>query len=1205
MRLRKLIVAGFKSFADRTEFVFDDGITCVVGPNGCGKSNVVDSVKWVLGEQSAKSLRGSEMMDVIFNGSSARKASGFAEVTLEFDDAESLQPVAVDAKRPQVVSVTRRLYRSGESEYLINGQTARLRDIREMFMDTGVGADAYSLIEQGRVAEMLQASAADRRAVFEEAAGISKYKARKKEALRKLERVEQNLLRVNDVLEEVQKRLRSIKYQAGKARSYQQYSEQLKELRSLYSLAQYHTLRAERSALQERLDQVSDRLSAMHARIDHLEANRSGTEAELADIERQAREVAGQVASVGAQVATCEQRIELLGNRCRELDEQIATAADHDAELASRIAAAGADAVAGEQELRTLELQLAQHTEQIEAMLDEQRTRQLELTDVQAQLEEEKADAIEMMRRTSQLHNDITAAGVRRESLTSQRQRFEARAAQIDAQRAELAAERETHAAAVEQVRAIIAETTERLEEAKAQSLRLAAEERDLDLRIGQAKERRSSLASRRSTLEEMQRKREGIADGVKRVLQARTEGRLPFVRGIVADFIRTDMEHAAVIESALSGMDQWLIVESLDALRAHRGDLEQALKRAGVEALCLDRLGAIRDTLDVASLPVPAERAIDAVQFDADGEIAPALWRLLGHTLIVADLAAAGQAATAAPAGYRFATRDGAVLEADGRVRIGQTHPGSGVISRRTELTSLAVQIEALSAEIDQLAGQRKVAAEQRAAQDDVQQRLRAAIYEANTDRVEHEGRASRAAEQLAQLERERPILVRDIETTAEDIAETVERESDAREKVAQLERLAAERQQRIGQLQEQAQHFKQRLDHLLSHLTDLRVRHAQAGEHRNRVHERITQSRRAADRMEAERRAAADAVEAAQQRRADAEAGIASARESIESLLAQRSELQQQAEDLDQSRKGLAERIEEIRRELVARRREQEDASAAGSRVRVEIGEADVRIENLITRATDELAMDVVAAFANYQHDDQRDWEAVDREIHELRGKIERLGNVNLDAITEQEELEQREGFLTSQLADVNESRRQLTELIEKINVQSKELFAKTFESIRANFQTIFRKLFGGGKADILLENPDDVLECGIEIIARPPGKDLRSITLLSGGEKTMTTVALLFSIFRSRPSPFCILDEVDAALDEANNERFNTMVREFLDQSQFIIITHSKRTMAIADVLYGVTMQEPGVSRRVSVKFEEAAEMVEDGEPVAAEA
>ncbi len=1197
MKLRKLSLCGFKSFADRTEFVFDDGITCIVGPNGCGKSNVVDAIKWVLGEQSAKSLRGGEMMDVIFNGSTARRSAGMAEVTLEFDNSGGTVQTDVPAaseKRPHVLSITRRLYRSGESEYLINHKTVRLRDVRELFMDTGIGGRSYSLIEQGKVAEMLQANGQERRVIFEEVAGISKYKARKLEAIRKLERVEQNLLRLNDIIGEVARRLRSIKLQAGKARNYQTYSEQLKQLRGLYALAQYHTLSQRRVERQGELDRHHDRATEIAARAAQLEANQAATEGELADLQRQRGEVDGELAAVGGRITTCEERVEMLTRRCAELTEQLDGAGRRDEELAGRIEQAEARIAELQDEHNTVELQIRQHAEQVEAMLDEQRAGQMALAALATQQEEVKAAALDLLHRTSQLRNQVTAADVRRESLLDQRGRLIAERDKVTARIAAIERQQQALSDSLAAVGKTVAERTAELEEAKAAAADVAAHEHELDEQITEVRQRYSSLAGRRSTLEEMQRRGEGLAESVKRVMKAREAGKLPFLRGMVAEFVHADYADAAVVAAALAEAEQSILVDRLSDLDDGRGLLETVLDGRGVKLLCLDQLRPLDASFDVSALPVPAQRLTDLVRLD--DVVAEPLGRLLGRTVVVDDLPAAAAVAAQMPDGWRVVTRDGAVVESDGHVRLGKPS-AAGLIARDSELTQLAGELATLETRIADLAGRRKIAADQRAALDDVQQQVRTAIYEARAEQADLQSQQARLGEQLNEHRGQGPVLAREIDAITREVAELDERQQASHRQINALEAASAQRQEEIEQLNGQVSRQTARQEHLTAELTEHRVQHAGAIEKRTGLAESMAAMRRSIEQMQRERDEVAEQAATGRERMASAEAGIASARAEIETLFTRKEALDVTLRDVIESRTGLDERMGQIREALAASRTAGEAAAEQVNRLRVEIGETDVRIEDLLKHAADELGIDLTAAYADYEHDDQRDWNAVAAEIQQLRGKIERLGNVNLDAITEQEELEQREAFLTEQMRDIEASKAQLVELIDKINTTSRERFIETFAAVREQFQSIFRKLFGGGRADIVLTDPDDVLDSGIDIIARPPGKELRSISLLSGGEKTMTTVALVFSIFRTKPSPFCVLDEVDAALDEANNERFNQIVEEFLDQSQFIIITHAKRTMVIADVLYGVTMEQAGVSQRVSVKFDQAVEMVDE--------
>ena len=1202
MRLKKLILTGFKSFADRTEFDFDEGVSCVVGPNGCGTSNIDDAVKWVLGEQSAKSLRGSEMMDVIFNGSATRRPGGSAEVTLVFDNSRGLlQPVVGDQPAAGEVSVTRRLFRSGLSEYLINKTPCRLRDIREMFMDTGIGTDAYSLIEQGRVEMFLQASHEDRRAVFDEAAGISKYKARKKEALRKLERVEQNLLRLNDILAEVEKSLRSIKYQAGKARSYQAYAERLRELRSLYFLCQYHTFSRRRSELQGRLDAGTDNLSSITARIDQFEAARSAAEVEAVDLERSARDLQGQVATIGGQITSTQERCDMLAARVSELGDQIVAASARCEELEAQIESAR-DAVASRTgELRQIEAQAAELGAQYETVRAEHSCGELSLTHLSARLEDEKAGAIDLLRRTAQLHNEIHGLGIRGENLQNQRGRLVIRSQEIDKALDVATGEQAEMHKRLNGVKEAISASQAKLEQTKQAARQVSDGEQELRNRLAEAREDRVAILSRTETLQEMQDRLEGVAAGVRRVLEARREGRLPVVRGMLGDFIETDVAHAPIVEAALAGADQLLVSDRFCDVQGAREELTSVLGDSGaVEVLCLDRVEANRDDFDASSQPTVSGRLIDYVRFEPS--LARAMWHLLGRTLLVGTLSDAAAASAAAPAGYRFVTAAGEVLEADGRVRLGTGHRGSGVITRRSEMAELELQRQQTEARIDELQQQCQAARAQREQLEEVQQKLRTAIYEATAERVECESRLRRLQEQVEQLQREKPLVASDIANLAREIDEAARVEQEARQKAAELDRLSAERQNQIESIEERIAGARTRQAELSARMTELKVALAEAEQKKLAVRDALVSMGRQCEQMQQDLAAGRSAIELDRQRRSDAEAAIKSAGEEVDRLYARQQELNREAEEVEESRRGLQQRLEEIRGLLTEHRRAQEQAAAAVNALRVDLGEADVRIENLIARATEEMAMNLPEQYRSYRHDENRDWSAVEAEIADLRGRIERLGNVNLDAIAEQDALEGRRAFLAGQLADIRSSQNQLTDLIRRINKESREMFVATFQAIRANFQELFRKLFGGGRADIMLLDGEDVLECGIEIVARPPGKELRTLSLLSGGEKTMTALALLFSIFKSRPSPFCLLDEVDAALDETNNQRFNRLVLEFVQHSQFIIISHAKRTMSMSSVLYGVTMQEPGVSKRISVRFEDVGKKLDQQlEPV----
>lgn len=1197
MKLKRLVLCGFKSFADRTEFDFDEGATCIVGPNGCGKSNVVDAIKWVLGEQSAKSLRGAEMMDVIFNGSSTRRPAGSAEVTMIFDNSSGLlKPVLETTQLSDTVSITRRLFRNGNSEYLINKTPARLKDIREMFMDTGVGVDAYSVIEQGRVEGFLQASPEDRRAIFDEAAGISKYKARKKEALRKLERVEQNLLRINDVLQEIQKRLRSVKHQAGRARSHQQYAEQLNSLQSLSYLSQYHRLSQVRRELQGNLDAQTDALSALAGRIEQLEGSRTSAEIEAADIERSAREVDSKLASVVASISACLERSQMLGSRIKELGEQVVTAAGRCEELEAKIEQFQQAMTQKQDELLALDSSSKEMTGKYDLLRQKHTEGELALTTLQARMEDEKAGTIDIFRRTAMLHNTISGLGIRRENLSSQQRRLTGRASEIDQMLGGILTERGQLEAKLSDVQGVLADTQARLDQTRQESKQVHDSEQELSAKLGEAREQRSGIQARCKALSEMQHRLEGVGVGVKRVLEARRKGRFAAIEGMLGDFIQSDMQHAPLVEAALAGADQQLVVRSFEQLEPTIKELSQVLgDQASVEILCLDRMEPLSSDFDLKNCRQALGRVMDFVR--CDDWLSSALWRVLGSTVLVETLADAFAASAICPAGYRFVTRAGEVLESQGRLRLGAGKRSAGVVVRRSELAESQLRDNQLQALIEELSQKCSSAKNQRQHLEDLQQKLRTAIYEANTARVECDGRLKALSEQIARLERERPVIAGEVEHLVRETDESVRQEQEAKIKATELEQINSERQKGIEVLTVEISQARQRQQEVGGQLTEMKIALASAQQRMLSVRETLSSLARQREQMSHDLKGLRAEIDLNHQRRQDAQDGIAKSLEEKVRLETQQKTLQTESVDLAESQKGLQDKINEIRRLLTQQRTEQEQGSQKAGQLRVELGEADVRIENLITRASDDMHMSLLEAFASYQHDDARDWAAVETEIRELKARIDRLGNVNLDAISEQDELEQREKFLTEQLADIQSSKSQLEELIRTINKESRDLFVSTFETVRVNFQDLFRKLFGGGRSDLILLNPDDVLESDIDIIARPPGKETRSLMLLSGGEKTMTALALLFSIFKSKPSPFCLLDEVDAALDEANNERFNRLVTEFVSTSQFLIISHSKRTMSMANVLYGVTMQDPGISKRISVRFEDAGKILDD--------
>ena len=1249
MRLKKLILQGFKSFADRTEFVFDSPITGIVGPNGCGKSNVVDGFKWVLGEQSAKSLRGDAMLDVIFNGSGGRKPAGVAEVTLVFDN-----PLREDGSRMlnldvDDVSVGRRLYRDGTSEYQLNNQNTRLKDIRELFLDTGVGVDAYSVIEQGRVAALLEANPEERRLIFEEAAGISKFKQRKKESQRKLEKVDQNLLRVNDIVEEVEKRLRSVKVQAGRARTYQEHSQRLAELRLTYALHDYHTQHTSLAELEGRLEDAQFRLDDANGDLSAKQNELAGKREQFENLSQHKQRVEYELVQAQAAMQAATQRQQYAEQQLRQIVEQIEAFERDRAETERKLAEVRASL---QSETETLERLTAELEEQQRLIAERQhafKEGQLRLNGLNQQIEQHKATVLDLMRKLSSLNSRIGAIEIERRNIVAHQSRLADRRRVILAELEALEEQRSAAQQKLDAALAAISEQQAQLDEARDQAQQLGRQIATVGEQLGAAREHRSGLLSRQKLLKDLEARREGVSEGVKSVLRQR-EQKFPFVRGLVADVLRVDVEHAHVIEAALDGRDQWLVAEDsadvaearealedlegrvnilcADAVREEPGESDTGVPPVQTALAVAEFLGALdhphaRDDsvtstpYDWNQHPQRIRMAVDLVRFEPkDAALAH---HLLGLTVVVDELSDAIELHNNGPQDWRYVTRAGEVLEPDGTLRAGPLTAAMGLLSRRSELEAIAQQIAEVDARIGQLTEQ---LAETNTAARALQEReaaLRNDIYRFNTVKVELTSLVAQNQDRQAALRREQPVVERELDQLLEQVGK-LKTEEDA---LAEQRQVVEAEQTRQQYLADESAAEQQRLNEQLrqngEQLTASRVQLGQAQEKQLASQQQAQRLSAAQGELAQQAERLARAAEAVAGKRGAVERELEAAREAEAALVEQQQALAGRIEEVAARVREAGEAVQEMSGSVEALRARHGEVEQELHSLQLKLGEVRVRLETLVQRTMDELSLDLPAKYEGlsqgggpgYQPADA-DWDAIGEEIKQLRDKIHRLGNVNLDAIGEQDELEQRSTFMATQLNDLRESKRQLEELIDTINAESSLRFEQTFNAVREHFQGMFRKLFGGGKADVFLETeieekakPQadgqgelplverkkvDPLDAGIEIIARPPGKQPVSISQLSGGEKTMTCVALLMSIFKSKPSPFCILDEVDAALDEANNQRFNLIVQEFLGQSQFIIITHSKRTMQIADVLYGVTMQEQGVSKRVAVKFDQ---------------
>jgi len=1180
MQLKKIIMAGFKSFADKTEFEFGHGVTVVVGPNGCGKSNIVDAVKWVLGEQSAKSLRGGQMLDVIFNGTSNRKSMSYAEVTLVFANTKHLLNLDADE-----VAVTRKLYRSGDSEYLLNNKTCRLRDIKELFMDTGVGADAYSIIEQGKVATLLQASKDDRRAIFEEAAGISKFKARKKEALRKLDRTEQNVLRLTDVVGELEKRLRSIRYQAGKARNYQTYAARLKELRLNQFLAEYYQLENDLRDTKNQLAHLQNQLDSVTTDHEKIQARLAILDDELDTCQRQIRSAENDLLQCTSQISTQQERIDVGHRRCAELTELVGKNRSRINSFRDQIRQLNKEIHADQQHLEQAETDLALRQEQLDSLQHDRQQTALQLAELRAQLEDEKSGLIDIVRRTAQLHNEINSFDTQRNNLTGQKDRLHDRRGQITSEVQDLLTRHSHTDLKLQNIHALLEESQQQLEANKQQLAQVNNQRLECTENLAAAKEYRSGLLSRQQLLADLEAKLEGVDVGVRQILQDQQKDPQNFyyVRGMVADLIQADVKYAHAVEAALADRAQHLLATNSQPVLE---DAEKIAELKGrVQFICPDRLPPFRNGFDFSPYPEVQAKLIDLVSFPPDCE--RLAWHLLGKTVLVDTIDAAIRLASIAPAGYRWVSLDGSVLDPDGTLHLGPATSTAGLISRKSELRQLDDSIAEARQRIDELQHHLLQFANQATHLEKNLQEMRTAIYEANTEKIETKSLLDQLDQNIERLKREEPLLASEIDNLESQIQDALSKQAASQKDLSDLETVNDQRQSEIDRLETAIADLDERDQITLDQITELRVDMGQTQQKRLALRERLTSAQTQLKQLNHNLNTLRTDLDNAQVNFEQAQSAILNAETRITELFHARQQhqtlsrsIRQQLETLHQEKQQLAEHARTTNTQM-------QQLLENVHHAQMHLSENNLRRENLTQRAHEEVGLDLADRFNDYQHEEM-DWDAVANEIHDLKTKIQRLGNINLDAITEQEELETRAQDLASQLADLDNAKKQLEQLVDKINHESELLFRQNFDAIRDNFAELFRKLFGGGRAEVILEDPDNVLECGIEIVARPPGKQLQSISLLSGGEKTMTAVALLMAIFKSKPSPFCLLDEVDAALDEANTERFNLVIQEFLKDSQFVVITHARRTMSIADAIYGVTMQEQGVSKKVSVSF-----------------
>ena len=1178
MKIKRVEIVGFKSFVDKTSLDFQEGVTAILGPNGCGKSNVVDAIRWAMGEQNAKNLRGRSMEDVIFGGSESRKPLGMAEVNLIFANEDGLTPGAF-RDYPEIM-ITRRLHRSGESEYLLNKTPCRLLDIAELFMDTGVGARTYSIIEQGKIGMILNAKPEDRRYLIEEAAGVTKFKSRKKSALRKIEATRQNLLRLGDVVAEVRRQLSSLKRQAQKAERFREFREELRQIETRFAREKYRELQAviaeivHRAAERQQVQAGKEaQLEGEENRLEELRLEQVAREKEVSQRQEKVFHLSSELQKVDGRLEFAARELEnSVRQRERlvaEREEILQRRAELDSEEAGLLAGRSDSGAELEKEQRLLA--------EGETHLEEIAGREQELT---GHLEATRNALYALLTEISRLgsrHEDI----LRRLQVQAERSsRNHAEAVTGREQLAEvqeMIAALETSLLDFRQRQAGLQEEREALQE-QLRRLRRGGEENENDLLV--LREELSRQSSRLESLRQLEQSLEGYGRGVRLLLG--DDGLRSSFAGVVADTLEVPSRYEAAVEAILGERLQTLLAPDANNVREGLDFLRRQESRGSF------LLSGFAPPPDPDPDPVPGAHPLDRlVQFRTP--YAQAVGALLAGVYLVESLEPFW--AVGLPAGTMLVTEAGEILSWRGEItgggRQGLEH---GLLHQKREMKELAIQTERLSVDLTALQVRRLELREETAAAEETLREVDAALHrkelkvvdsEKDRDRLQHE--AERLLERLEILSLEEDQLHGETEDLQQQLVEAAGGRQEREARKAELETAMARLQEESRVLRRETEIVRERVTALKVAVASIRERE----EGRKRSLEGLARMRQDLQ----GRLAAADSRESEGE---DERKRLISERQrlqaELEVLFRRREEekirLDRQKEDHESTLGQVEEQQEKLKELRLRAGQAREDLANLQLRRR----ELDLEAEHLRQNILQRYRLDLEAAAPA----DASEFHAAgaERRLLELRRLIDDIGEVNLTAIDEYRELEERFRFLTEQQEDLRQSLEGLQLAIGKINRTTRKRFRETFDQVDAKFREVFPRLFRGGQAELRLTDEADLLETGIDIIVQPPGKKLQSVNLLSGGEKALTAVALIFSIFLIKPSPFCMLDEVDAPLDDANIGRFNDMIREMAAISQFIIITHSKRTMEVADVLYGVTMEEPGVSKLVSVRMKEFA-------------
>lgn len=1182
MYLKSLELQGFKSFPDKTVLDFGKGLTAVVGPNGSGKSNIGDAVRWVLGEQSSKTLRGGKMEDVIFGGTEKRKPVSFASVTLNISNEDHTLNV-----ESEQVSVMRRLWRNGDSEYSINGAQVRLKDILELFMDTGLGRDGYSIIGQGRVADIVGSKSNERREIFEEAAGISKFRYKKAESERRLASAEDNILRLKDILSELEGRVEPLRIQSEKAKKYLVLAEERKTLEVSVWAHKLTEIKDSLSELGNKLlvqngeyELLTNEIAAAEEEINELAIKRRQCSASAEEYREKINELTQSNATAAADIAVFKNNIKHYGEQIEEFERKIGELSASESETKERIEAKKKEISEIAENRASTEKQISELEEKLRLLNDE--------GDRYSQEYSGSSDRLNALYiRRSELKFTLENSKNARADAERSIEEIDSLLEDIKPQISEHEKEKSEISDGIKDIEKAIEGANNKLSGYNMLYSKKSEQLKTLNAEFSEAELNLRNLKSRRQMLIDLDNSMEGYAGSVKSVVSAAKSSRLRGVRGTVAGLVSVEPKYSVAIETALGGALQNIVVDNEEAAKAGIRFLKETNGgRATFLPLTSVKGNTLRENgLDMQEGYVAIASELVSREPEYDGIIAS----LLGRIVIAENIDLATNIAKKYGYKFRIITLDGQVINAGGSFTGGSTSRSTGMLTRKNEIAAIennAKRIEAKNQILkDRLAS---LSAEVEKLGYDVEGE-REEIQSMEADKIRFEGELKNSELLLSQLitregelNKARESSLSAIESADKAYEDGEKQLSDVNSEIEGLEELVSKASQRSDE-------SRQKREQLSNELSDTKLKLVELAKDIEAAQLVISQLSGGID-------SARSMAAEYNQRIAELNANIAEENENISEREAEAKNAEATIQSLNTRIKSeLDSSLEYERRENEIRQTQRqmsdrkETVSAEISRLNERIDSTNRESESIISQLWEAYSMTVAQAYESAQ--ELEDVSAANKHLNELKSKIRALGTVNTDAIDEYKEVSERYEFLNGQLSDVTKSKSELERLISELTKSMKEIFSESFAKINENFKQIFVELFGGGKAELKLTDPDNVLESGIEINVAPPGKVIKNLSLLSGGEQSFVAIAIYFAILKLRPSPFCILDEIEAALDDVNVTRYAQYLRNFTDTTQFIVVTHRRGTMEEADVLYGVTMQEKGVSKLLKMDVSQA--------------